>query len=234
MTTQVASIAACLPEHMWAIGSGPRPAARQAKAASGVVGERRRGLQVRRGEPGLLEDRVHALDVAGLAFVARAGQRERRAVEFQPGPQHRDGLQRLERRARQERAVRVARPHPRGPVGAERDRVPGVHRFDHPAAVHPGEHLGPVVDHPRDATPATSPASRPGESDKPPGESDVSPRRVRHITTDTGSDHGRSVARRESSCEPHWVPLLSVSECPISRVDRDSPERLAVSAGLAV
>jgi hypothetical protein len=87
-------------------------------------------LQVVGGEPGQVEDVVHAARVEVLAGVAGGGQREQLAVQRQPGAQHRGRLQRLVRRPREDGRVGAARGERERAVGGERRHraaVPGLH-----------------------------------------------------------------------------------------------------------
>ena len=90
-------MAACFPEQLCASGSFLLPAANQAAsdAASREVGG---VLEIRRAQPGHLEDAKRPFRVYGLPEMRRRGQREQLILEVQAAAQHRDGLERFEGR----------------------------------------------------------------------------------------------------------------------------------------
>ena len=95
-TTQVASIAACLPEQFWASDAG-RPALgdprdRRSSSSYGRSGVFCRSASV---SPAPARIAAHAVEVERLAGVAGAGQGQQLAVEVEAGAQHRERLQRL-------------------------------------------------------------------------------------------------------------------------------------------
>src|SRR5690606_30760923 len=96
-------------------------------------------------------DLLHPLDVEVLPRVASGGEGEQFPVQVEPAPQHRDRLQWLVRRAREDRHLGVAGADRDGPVRGEPDRRAAVprlhesgpfdldeHRVDH-ACVLPGQ-----------------------------------------------------------------------------------------------
>ena len=108
LTTQVASIAACLPEQF--IWSGVRsPPARHHGVPLGVlervVGRRLEGGLV---EPGRREDPAYAVEVERLPGVRRARQRQELGRQVEAEPHHRQRLERLVARPRQDRLVDAA------------------------------------------------------------------------------------------------------------------------------
>ena len=105
LTTQVASIAACLPEQFISIGARPPPARMTSSRARVVEGVVRRGLQRLLVEPGQGQDAPRALDVEGLARVRGAGQREQVGRQVEPGADHAERLDGLVARAGQHRLV---------------------------------------------------------------------------------------------------------------------------------
>ena len=120
-------------------GSVPCPSARHCHAASGSSGQS--GVFRRSSAPRPASARMRAddVEVRGLGVVAGAHQGELGAVDVQPGAQHRDRLQRLERRPRPHRRVGVTQGEPLGPVGREHHDVADVHRLHQTAAQHPRE-----------------------------------------------------------------------------------------------
>ena len=130
---------ACLPEQFCVSGSVPCPSARHChaeSASSGQSGVFRRSSAPR---PGSGEQTSDDVEVPRLGVVAGAHERERGAVDVQPRAEHRDRLQRLERRPRPDGPVGVAEHQPLRPVGREHDHVAGVHGLDESPAQHPRE-----------------------------------------------------------------------------------------------
>ena len=106
MTTQVTSIAACLPEQFIAMAAA-RPRRGHASALGRPAGVRvASGGRTRRARA--REDAAHAVDVERLARVRGAGQREQLGRQVEPEPTIADRLERLVARARQDRRVDVA------------------------------------------------------------------------------------------------------------------------------
>ena len=119
--------------------------------AGAVLGERRRGsllgppagggLRVERDVGGVLqvvdaqaravEDPPDPVEVRRLAPVAGGGEGEQLAGEVEAGVQHRHGLHRLERGAREEGDVRIADGERSHAPAVHRDEVAVVHGFDH-------------------------------------------------------------------------------------------------------
>ena len=84
-------------------------------------------LQVVDAETGALEDLPDPVQVGRLAGMAGGGQGEELAVEVEPGTQHRHGLHRLERGAREEGDVRIADGECLRTMPVHRDEVAVVH-----------------------------------------------------------------------------------------------------------
>ena len=98
-------MAACLPEQFWARERAHAAGGDPDVALVGVVGQVGGVLQVGLGEARGREDLAHGVEVERLGRVARAGQGELVRRQGEPGAQHRDALERLVRRAREDRVV---------------------------------------------------------------------------------------------------------------------------------
>ena len=108
--THVASIPACLPEQFCAIRLGPSPGPHHRPAGLAVKRHPRRVVQIGLVETGSRQQAADDLEVAGLAGVTGAHDRQFLVVDDEAGPQHARRLQRLRRATRQHRVVRPARP----------------------------------------------------------------------------------------------------------------------------
>ena len=131
--------------------------------AGAVLGERRRGRAAGRGlrverqvgsvlqvvdlELAAVEDAPDAVEVRRLTTVAGRGEGEQFAVEVEAVAQHRDSLQRLERRAGEERDVRVADDEHAPAAAVQPDEVAVVDGLHQVAAHDTGHGSGVHVDH---------------------------------------------------------------------------------------
>ena len=132
-TTQVASIAACLPEQFIASRSGSRPArSHSVRAACGRTGTSGGFCRPSRPSPAPARMRADALEVERSSPECEAAdEREQLAVEVEPAAEHADGLQRLVGRAREDRLVRVRRAENATEPSASRTTTrPAVHALD--------------------------------------------------------------------------------------------------------
>ena len=111
-------------------------------ALVGVVGQVGGVLQVGLGEPCGGEHVAHAVEVERLGRVAGAGQGQVLGGQGEPGPQHRHGLDRLVRRAREDRVVGRAPGVQQGAVRAGHRDAGAVHRLHDATAGHVGDHRG--------------------------------------------------------------------------------------------
>ena len=132
LTTQVASIAACLPEQFIRIGAFDSPrriSSSRTSSSSGQPGGVWRASSV---SPADGEDAAYPLDVEGLAGVRRTRQREQLALERQARLEHGQRLDRLVARSRQHRTVDIAGRGEHRAVAVEHDPRPVVVALDEP------------------------------------------------------------------------------------------------------
>ena len=111
-------------------GLGRPPCALPGQPLGGVQGQVGGVLQVLGGEGGSGQHPADAVQVVALARVARARQREQRALEVQPRPHHRDRLQRLVRRPREDRRLPVTGGRDHVAVAVDRHGRAVVHALD--------------------------------------------------------------------------------------------------------
>ena len=110
---------------------GARAPGRACQASRSAASRGRSGVFCRSVvEGGGGEHPADAVQVVALAGVARARQREQRALEVQARPDHRDGLQRLVRRPREDRRLPVAGGRDDVPVAVDRHGRAVVHALD--------------------------------------------------------------------------------------------------------
>ncbi len=127
-----------------ALDDGGRAAAGgDPRGALGVgVGQVGGVLQVRLGEAGTGQDAADPVEVEGLCRVARRGEGQEVGRQVEAGADHGEGLDRLERRAGQDRAGGVARRHEDRAGRVGRHGGGPVDRLDEAAAGHLDEDLG--------------------------------------------------------------------------------------------
>ena len=109
-------------------------------ALVGVVGQVGGVLEVGLGETDRGEHVADRVEVEGLCGVARAGEREVVGRQHEAGTQHGHRLERLVRRAREDRVVRGPPHVGEGAVGPGDGDAPAVHRLHHAAPRHVGDH----------------------------------------------------------------------------------------------